>query len=151
MAVVSEASAKDLINTNPQNYIKAFGTLIPDDYSKKLWFTFSTEQKSDYIKWFFNKDDPLFGNLSKLNENRLLTLLESNGAAGDIFLARFPDKQYNSDSRDDVTAITAVNVYDKAVELLKFDGGSRRRRQRTRKYKKSKRIFRSKNRQTRRR
>jgi hypothetical protein len=148
---VSEARAKDLINTNPQKYIEAFGTLIPDDYSKKLWFTFSTEQKSDYIKWFFNKDDPLFGNLSKLEEHGLLVLLESNGEAKDIFLARFQDKKYNPDRPEDVTAITAVNVYDKAKELLRPVGGSRRRRQRTRKYKKSKRIFRSKNRQTRRR
>ena len=143
MAVVSEAGAKDLINTNPQKYIEAFGTLIPDDYSKKLWDTFSDEQKSDYIKWFFNKDDS-----SKLEEHGLLVLLESNGEAKDIFLARFPDKKYNPDNPNDVTAMTAVNVYDKA---MKGGGGYRRRRQRTRKYKKSKRIFRSKNRQTRRR
>jgi len=146
MAVVSEAGAKDLINTNPQKYIEAFGTLIPDGYPKKLWDMFSDEQKSDYIKWFFNKDDP-----SKLEEHGLLVLLESNGAAGDIFLTRFPDKKYNSENPNDVTAMTAVNVYDKAVDILRGNGGSRRKRQRTRKYKKSKRIFRSKNRQTRRR
>jgi hypothetical protein len=146
MAVVSDAGAKDSINTNPQTYIEAFGTLIPNGNPKELWVTFDDKQKSDYIKWFFNKDDP-----SKLNEHGLLTLLQSHGVAGDIFLARFPDNNYSPDRPDDVTAMTAVNVYDKAVELLRSAGGSRRRRQRTRKYKKSKRIFRSKNRQTRRR
>ena len=151
MAVVSEAGAKYLIKTNPQKYIEAFGTLIPDDYSKELWDRFNKNQKSGYIKWFFNKDDVILGNPSKLNENGLLTLLKSNGVAGDIFLTRFPDKKYNSENPNDVNAMTAVNVYDKAKELLRPVGGSRRRRQRTRKYKKSKRIFRSKNRQTRRR
>jgi hypothetical protein len=151
MPVVSEAGAKDLITEKPFEYIKAFGTLIPDGYPKKLWDMFSDEQQSDYIKWFFNKDDVILGNPSKLNENGLLTLLKSNGAAGDIFLTRFPDKKYNSENPNDVTAMTAVNVYDKAVDILRGNGGSRRKRQRTRKYKKSKRIFRSKNRQTRRR
>jgi hypothetical protein len=80
MAVVSEARAKDLINTNPQKYIEAFGTLIPDDYPKELWDRFNDKQKSVYIKWFFNKDDP-----SKLEEHGLSTLLKSSGAAGDIF------------------------------------------------------------------
>lgn len=150
--VVSEARAKGHITTNPEKYIKAFETFIPDDYSKKLWITFTDNQKSVYIRWFFNKDDHTYGTRDKLNEHGLLTALEScGGNAKDIFLERFPDKQYNPDNPNNVTAMTAVNVYNKAVELLNSSGGSRRRRQRTRKYKKSKRIFRSKKRQTRRR
>jgi hypothetical protein len=153
MAVVSDASAKEHITRNPQNYIDAFETFIPDDYSRQIWKMFTRDQKSDYILWFFNKDDPTYGTDAKLNEDGLLTLLNShdNANAKDIFLARFPDKKYNPDNPNDDNTMTAVNVYDKAVKLLNSRGGSRRRRQRTRKYKKSKRIFRSKNRQTRRR
>jgi hypothetical protein len=152
MAVVSDASAKEHITRNPQNYIDAFETFIPDG-SRQIWITFTPDQKSDYIQWFFNKDDPKYRTETKLNEHGLLTLLNlhDNANAKDIFLARFPDKKYNPDNPKDDTTMTAVNVYDKAVELLNTRGGSRRRRQRTRKYKKSKRIFRSKNRQTRRR
>lgn len=149
--VVSEAGAKGHITTNPEKYIKAFETFIPDDYSKERWITFKDKQKSDYIRWFFNKDDPIYGTDAKLDEHGLLTFLNSDSNAKDIFLARFPDKQYNPDNPNNVTAMTAINVYNKAVELLNSRGGSRRRRQRTRKYKKSKRIFRSKKRQTRRR
>jgi hypothetical protein len=151
--VVSEASAKEHITTNPEKYIKAFETFITDDYSKRLWETFEDDQKSDYIRWFFNKDDSIYGTYEKLNEHGLLTLLDSNSDARAkyIFLARFPDKQPNPDNPDnpnDNTTMTAFNVFNKTRDS---SGGSRRRRQRTRKYKKSKRIFRSKKRQTRRR
>ena len=150
---VSEASAKGHITTNPQKYIAAFETFIPDGYSKRIWMTFDNDQKSDYIRWFFNKDDSIYGTYEKLNEHGLLTLLDSNSDARAkyIFLNRFPDKQPNPDIPPDDTAMTALNVYNKASEIFKSRGGSRRRRQRTRKYKKSKRIFRSKKRQTRRR
>lgn len=152
MAVVSEAGAKGQITTNPQNYIDAFETLIPDGYPKQIWKTFTHEQKSDYIRWFFNEGDHIYGTDAKLHEHGLLTALDLRGDnAKDIFLARFRDEQYNPDNPNNVTAMTAINVYNKAVELLNPRGGSRRRRQRTRKYKKSKRIFRSKKRQTRRR
>ena len=151
MAVVSETRAKGFITTNPQYYIDAFETFIPDDYSKELWITFDDDQKSDYIRWFFNEGNDIYGTDEKLNDHGLLKLLlKSHANAKDIFLARFPDKQYDPRNPNDNTRMTAVNVYDKAVTLLS-SGGSRRRRQRTRKYKKSKRIFRSKNRQTRRR
>ena len=149
---VSEASAKGHITTNPEDYIEAFETFIPDDYSKRLWETFNKLQKCDYILWFFNEGDSIYGTDDKLNEHKLLTLLNSHdNSAKYIFLNRFPDKQPNPDIPPDYTAMTALNVYNKASEIFKSRGGSRRRRQRTRKYKKSKRIFRSKKRQTRRR
>ena len=150
--VVTEASAKGHITSNPDKYIAAFETFIPDDYSKQLWQMFIAAQKSDYIRWFFNEGDSIYGTDETLNKNRLLTLLNSYPDTKDIFLDRFPDKKFNPDNPTDITAMTALNVYKKAVEILESRrGGSRRRRQRTRKYKKSKRIFRSKNRQTRRR
>ena len=150
MAVVSEAAAKKWISSTPYEYITAFGTLIPKGYPTELWTTFNDEQKFDYVQWYFNKDDDKLGDPTTLNKNSLLDLLEQHGVKKDIFLARFPDKQFNPDKPHDNTAITALNVYNKAIEP-KRKGGSRRRCQRTRKYKKSKRVFRTKNRQTRRR
>ncbi|NBO71319.1 MAG: hypothetical protein EBU66_14645 [Bacteroidetes bacterium] len=148
MPVVGEITAKERIINNPSLYIDAFESLIPDGAPKNLWKLFTPPQKEFYIKWFFNESDPILGRTDKLNEVELLTFLESNGVTKDIFLARFPDNKYNPDKPNDVTAITAVNVYEQAMAKPTRYGGSRCRRQRTRKYKKSKRIFKSKNRQT---
>jgi hypothetical protein len=148
--VISEAVARGKIVSRPLEYIAAFGIFVPKDNSQNLWDMFTNEQKAVYIKWFFNETRKL----EDLEEEGLLTFLRSRSDSDTaVFLNRFPDKQYNpriSDSDND-TAMSALNVFKKASEKSFGGGGSRRKRQRTRKYKKSKRIFRSKNRQTRRR
>ena len=152
--VVSEDSAKNFIIDAPTKYIDSFTTFIPKGYAGTAWETFTPDEKSQYIQWYFNKDNDL-GSDSYFNSGNPTMIALSDrlteGHIVDIFLNRFPDQIAQTDEHDNPDKITAYNVWNRMNILLNNKGGYSRRtkRQRPRKYKKSRRLV--KNRRTRRR
>ena len=152
---VSEDSAKNFIRNEPTRYIDSFTTFIPKGSLQETWKTFTPDEKSEYILWYFNKDNNELGNESYFRSgNPIIQKLSDRLTQQnivDIFLARFPDQTAQPDEHDNPDKITAYNVWNRMNNLLQNKGGSSRRtkRHRPRKYKKSRRLV--KNRRTRRR
>ena len=151
---VSEDSAKKFIRNDPTKYIESFTTFIPKGYAGDAWDTFTPDEKSQYIVWYFNKDTDLGIDLYFRSGNPTIQALSDRLTQQnivDIFLERFPEQTAKAYEHDNPDKITAYNVWNRMNILLQNKGGYSRRtkRQRPRKYKKSRRLV--KNRRTRRR
>ncbi len=151
---VSEDSAKNFIRNDPTRYIESFTTFIPKGPAGNAWETFTLDEKSQYIVWYFNKDTSLGSESYFKSGNPTIQALSDRLTQQnivDIFLARFPDQTAQPYEHENPDKITAYNVWNMMNSQLQNKGGYSRRtkRHRPRKYKKSRRLV--KNRRTRRR